>query len=580
MAVLTQRIFVCAALLASGACGSTPVTSSDAALARNFSLEVQNPPGDSIGLDYSDSVTLRVRYLDDNQAPIRGEGISFTLLGDEQDSTGGASLSSEAALTDDLGIARVDLVVGAERVNFRVQASAANSPSVLFFIQVSDQGFSAVTIAPSHEGPRDESIYDRVELRIFGDSDVDCATFDIDNVPESMFPPRSLTSFAPTATFPNLPADTGYTVVGWTEIGTSRALAVGCLSLSSEKLRSGSSFSAALAITDKPFMMPSVMQLTTDIDVSALASTNTAQQQWQALSCPLGRAQLLLDCMADAQFPDGLLDCDGESQTALSAAMVERRGIVDGDGCRPPLDELGAESLDALLDTALSGWPDDAELQSLVSGRQSVLGELTVHSRLEPLSETIAVHRLLAADLGNYNVDLVATDRPTLEASSVPYSLEAEPTLSLAQHGFTLRFGEIAADAFEILGLVPANASQEGLVLGTKLIAGLSIGANSGCNALELFVCNELSLEPACADRCIEISASLDTSLASWLGDLQSTTGMDYAISINADTFDDDNDLILDSISASISGVVVEIEAQAVPATVIGVSGAAQSLGM
>ena len=115
---------------------------------------------------------------------------------------------------------------------------------------------------------------------------------------------------------------------------------------------------------------------------------------------PLGRAQLLLDCLADAQVADAIMDCDGESESPLSLAMAPRRGLVDALGCRGATDGGGASSLDSQLAQALDGWPTDAELSALTQGRHSILDVLRIQSRLRAQSTTVASHRILEAELG------------------------------------------------------------------------------------------------------------------------------------------------------------------------------------
>jgi hypothetical protein len=187
----------------------------------NYSLEVLTPPGDSIGLDFSGTSALRVRYLDDQGQALVNQTVEFNLLDSGSESTGGASLSSADARTDEMGIAEIDLVAGAQRVNYRVEASAAQAPSVLFYIQVSDQGFVNLEITSAHEGPRNPDNYAKVQLRIYANNPQNCSEIDFDNLPQSFLQPRSQDQIGDVSEFVNLPADDAYLVLAWAESGAT-----------------------------------------------------------------------------------------------------------------------------------------------------------------------------------------------------------------------------------------------------------------------------------------------------------------------------------------------------------------------
>lgn len=563
------------------ACGDNGSAGSDASVSTNYTLEILNPPGDSIGLDFSGGSPLRVRYLDNKGSPLAGEHVDFGLLDSGSESTGGASLSSADAKTDELGIARIDLVAGAERVNFRVEARAPRAPSVLFYIQVSDQGFIDLQITSAHEGARDPSSYERIQLRIYEANQLDCVDVDVDDPPQSLFPPRTQGAVGDVSVFQNLAADEAYTLIAWAEIAEGRALASSCLTLPAERLRSGRTFSAVMTVVDRAYQLEQNLKLETLIDLTPVTATLPGSEAWRSLRCPLGRAQLLLDCLADAQVGDGLMDCDGESASPLSTNLALRRGTLDAEGCRPALDGQGADSIDALLEAALdsatAGWPTNAERSALADGYNSLTSELRIFSKLTPGSPAAANHRLLEATLGTETSDLVNSDRPVIESTGIPLQLSAEPTLALASHGFTLRYDDLANDAFDIVALAPANVSGLGASLGSELMTGIQIAAATGCPALEDFVCTELSQAATCANQCAGIAAGLDTLLAGWLPALQST-GMDYQLRLAATLSDDDNDLRVNSIAAdstidaaSVSvTMTTDIDTQLLPAQVSG----------
>lgn len=553
-----------------GACGDDLKAVADSGLQRTTQLKILAPPGDSIGLTFSGSARLRVLYLDDEGRPIVGGKAEFKLVSSSGESTGGASLSSTSTVTDELGIARVDLLSGAERVNFRVEVSAPQAPPVLFYIQVSQQGFTNLQVHSAHEGPRDPESYDRIQLRIYSQTEVSCTTLDFDELPPSVFPSRTQSAVGESSTFANLAADESYTVIAWGEIEDGRPLASGCLDLAADKLRSGSTLTASLAVIDRSYELTEPLLVNMEIDLSALRNGLPGESYWRILACPLGRAQLLLSCLADAQSSDGTLDCDSESASPLSTAMTPRRGVVDGDGCRGALDDSGAMSLEAALDQALNGWPSDAELASLVQGRSAVLDTLHLSSRLQRSGVGIVSHRLLEAQLGSFTLDLVSSDRPVIEVTGLPVSINAAPLLGVSSHGFTLRFGDLAAQAYEELALQPADVSARADSLGAEFISGLSIGAQSGCLAIESFVCGQLSLPASCADACGAISTPLSELLFQWLPALVAT-GVDYRLATQASILDMNNDLRIDGLEAFGDDISIELVAaegsESLPAT-------------
>jgi hypothetical protein len=539
-------------LLGPAGCGDDGGAGADAGTTSNYSLEILTPPGDSIGLDFSGTTTLRVRYLDDQGQPLPNEIVAFNLLDSGDESTGGASLSAADNRTDAMGIAEIDLVAGAERVNYRVQASATQAPSVLFYIQVSDQGFVNLQIHSAHEGPRDPTAYLKVQLRIYANHAGGCEGIDFDNLPQSFLQPRTQDQIGDVSEFVNLPAEDAYTVLAYAEIDGIRPLAVTCLTLPADRLRSGRTFSAVMSLVDRHYEFEQPLDVETIVDLTPVTSTLVGANAWRQLRCPFGHAELLLDCLADAQATDGLMDCDGSSTSALSTGLDARRGMLDADGCRLALDSGGASSIDALLqaelDTATSS-PSPAERSALADGYAALTESIRITSLLTATSAGTADHRLLEATLGTETTDLLASDRPVVESVGVPFLLDAQPLLGLTNHAFTLRYGEIASSHYETLALVPANLGGLGATLGDTFMTGIAIDAATGCGALETFVCNELSLPGTCADQCSGVASELNTLLAGWQTSLQSS-GVDFELGFAATLPADDNNLRIDSISA------------------------------
>ncbi len=559
-----RPLLLCAlALPAAYGCGSA-AGGTDAGATQNDVLSVLDPPGDSIGLDFSGTATLRVQLATPEGAPVANVPVTFTIVETGSESAGGSGLSSTEERTNTIGIASVDLVAGAERVNFRVEASAAGATSAIFFIQVSDQGFSNARIRTAHEGPRDAGSYDIVELRIYDDRDWLCETIDLGEPAESLYPPHTQPTLGSESQFNNLAVGRGYTVIAWAQAGESSTVqATGCLHLPANRLQSGSDIEALLPVSDLSYALPDLLLVETTVDLAPLAETLSGASLWNTLACPFGRAHLLLDCLPDAQSDDGSFDCIAEAPSVLRDTLAGRRGLLDAEGCRTAQTEGGQASIDAELDEALGGWPSDEELTALLDGRNASLGTLELTSELSQAVQLVAEHSLVSCELGGLETNLVESTRPILTAPSVPVELGADPRLRLDSHGFTLRYGELASGAFEVLGLSPANISGQADRIGTEFLSTLSIDALSGCPALEAFVCSEVGAAPECADACSAIAPALDVLLHGWLDDLD-VSGLDVRIEVDAETADANRDLVVERFEGD-AEVVIETSNGPVP---------------
>ncbi|MGB0646014.1 MAG: hypothetical protein ACPGQS_02505 [Bradymonadia bacterium] len=93
---------------------------------------------------------LRVAY-DVNQTPLPGQGITFKLLTQNavatpNNSVDGSSLLSQAAQTDDNGVAVARVRIGAVETNFIIEASAAEASPVRWRVAVGNAGVGAFSV--------------------------------------------------------------------------------------------------------------------------------------------------------------------------------------------------------------------------------------------------------------------------------------------------------------------------------------------------------------------------------------------------------------------------------------------------
>ncbi len=534
----------------------------DAGTGDKRSLTILDPPGEEIGLSYSSRITLYVRYQREGGGVIRGEEVRFALEANRPgESTSGATLSATTALTDSAGAASVELFSGAQDARFRLSVDARNASTVYFFVSVAQGGFAAVNVEPTHAGWRTAEELARVEVRLYASAFVSCDTLDIDAPPNSAYPARGLDGFGAAVSFQNVTARQPHTVVAWAQTaGSATPVAVGCLPLDGAQLPP-SRVRTTLLVRDRDPILPAALPVFTTLDLAPVAAAIEAAgatAAWDVLACPAGPGQLLLDCALDAAAPDDALDCVVGSRDDLVDAVAAQRGPVDASGCRGATLE-GAPSLDARLTEAVAeDWPTGAALDSLVVARARVAAALVVNSVLMPLGPGAVAHHLTTARVlageEPFALDLAASSRPVIAAMPVGTALDGN-LLTVAPHGFTLRYAAIATSAFAALGLGPAGVTTDARALGQALVAAVrdATGDATGCAALSRLVCAAIGEGASClAAACEDAIPAMDTALAAWIDAVDgSASGLDFELAGTAVLLDSDGDLVVDGLGVA-----------------------------
>jgi hypothetical protein len=502
----------------------------------DFVLAILNPPTDSVGLAFAAQATLRVAYLDDQRVPIAGGRVSFAIEGDAKGSTLGAA----QATTDGQGVAQVFVVAGAARTSFRVTAAADHALPATFYVTVSDIGFAALEITPRHVGARTGTT--AVELRLYG-SDTPCAGLAASGPPPSPFPSRTVADFGATAGYTNLGVTDGYTVLGWARDDAGHVLASGCLDLAAAQIHAGATLYFDLPVADVPAALLPAYLVVSSYDLSSLGSgLVSASSFWKAAGCPLGAAQLLLDCAIDALDGGDALDCSGVGSSGPAQALAAKRAPLDASGCRPvtpgALDDLVQAAL-----TANAGAPA-AQLAASRTVLQGLLSTLTVTSQLTPHG-TAVDEQLLTAALGAgaspFREDLVATSRPVLLASA---SLAVGPTtLTVGPAGFTLRLGALLGDGFQARAI-----AADPTALGTAIVTAAATGGGTGCDVVSQVACSAAGLSDTCLrDACTTAVPALDAGLGRPFSRL-TASGTDFARAGSATLIDADHDITAEAL--------------------------------
>lgn len=559
-------VFWCG-LVGAPACGDdTPPPGADAGVP-DTRLRILDT-GDDLGLSYNERMTLRVRYENDLGEVLAGEPVEFSLVatGVEED-TVGSTLSLATAVTDSEGVASVDLVAGPENASFRVAVDARDAPTQFFFIEISDGGFARLRITPVHDGWRAMDGFSRIEVRLYRPSQVTCAELNIDEPPVSFSPVRSLDGFGGTVEYQNVAAGQPQIVVAWAQIGESNARsAYGCVDIGTGQLPTGT-VEFAVVMSDRALRAEDAPVRTRfDLsDVVAYVRAVGADRSWRHLACPAGPGQLLLDCTLDALVADGNLDCRPEADSSLSMAIEARRGAKAADGCRPANDAGGEPALDQMVTDAVAAggqFPIGESLATLLTARTEIAAGFILETRLSTLAnngtESALSHRLAVAEVvltdGESSViELFESSRPVVLQSPVASTWQG-PHAVLSEHEFTLRYGQVAAQAFTELALQPAGVADRADTLGTLLADSVDDASTQGCEALSEIVCTDIGQSSQCLSAaCAQGAAALDGRLTGWWR-IMAADGSDFQMAGSLFAVDDDGDLAIETWSPPQAG--------------------------
>lgn len=530
----------------------------------NKRLVILTPPGDDPGLSYNERVTLQVRYENDLAESVSGEPVEFSLTADGPgEDTAGSTLSASSAIANADGVARVDLVAGAQDATFRVSVEARDAPTQYFYVEISDGGFARLRITPVHEGWRSLSSFGEVQVRLYRQSQVRCADLNIDELPLSLSPPRSLDEFGGTLEFQSVGAGRAQTVVAWAQaFGAQARVSMGCVELGAEQLPPGL-IEFQLVVSDRPLLADDAPVFTSfDLSpiVEQLAQMN-AFRPWRVLVCDAGPGQLLLDCAIDALVDDGDVDCVIAGASDLADRIAARRGQLDESGCRALEDEQGGASLDAEVSVLIAQgeyFPVEDALEVVLGIRDDIDRGFALDSRLTTLGDHVFEHRLhaLRAVTGSgemFDLELAATDRPVLVQRPLTASWRA-PVFTLTTHAFTARYGAFKRRAFTALALAPLGLEKRATSLGSALAASVVADPLSGCAALSEHVCSGALESADCLlAACEQGALALDAALTAWWRAFD-IDGFDLSIAGSLRARDDDGDRVIEAVEQAADG--------------------------
>jgi hypothetical protein len=342
-------------------------------------------------------------------------------------------------------------------------------------------------------------------------------------------------------------------------------------------LRDGRELALTIKLNDLPLTVAGDYALTSKIVLpKANRPLADAVKPWgELVSCTYGPAQRLLDCTLDAIDGSDPLDCLIAAPSGKTLALMAERGTLSA-GCRGAVNPRKTDSLEKLLTAAMNA----AGLGKLTSAASTVEARAaSVLSGLE-LTSTLTIHATAggSAGGGTGTVKVVTSHRletvlfrddksaatfkvadvglPQWLASPVAGSVDAKRRLTLAEHGFSLRYGLLARQALGELVLDPlgleADAAKQASALAeltTTTISGRGKTVQ-GCAAIDAVVCQAARLSPgclgkACADGLKALAVGLDAGFKQLDG-----KQTDLTLVGTAQLVDTNGDLVVDGIGS------------------------------
>jgi hypothetical protein len=526
----------------------------------------QVPPGGT--------ATLGFQVTGPTGAPVPGATVTFAIVEDPSTPDAkaeGATLAAASATTDAQGACGVRITAGLATA-FLVRASSANATADVLVVVIAAGQAGAVDVAPFFpvpDGAHAAAVAASIDILFFDNRS--CGDLDVRDPPTPVRTPVSVIvnpGAVPVASFSSLATNAAYAIVGRARDGHGSIRALGCVDLPGRALVPGGSVQIALPLVDAGPDPIGTYAATSPLPIAPpLAAAATIGATWSDLTdCPLDPAQLWLDCAIDALGtggPDDPLDCVPATSPGGDGALGDALGALRGaplpgpdgapSGCRGSKTASGATSVDATL-AGMFGSPVPSTIVKLsAAGADAahVFDNLQLRSTLDvragdTLAAAIVTHTLTSVVFGmpsaTAEVSLVTLGLPVLSATTT--GVITDDTLTIAQHGFTVRLGSAARVGFGLTALarrgLPTDAT--GVVAAIAGLAHTDDGNHTGCVALDAVLCPRVAraagcLVTACATGLNALAARLDASFEAADG-----TGLDLYLAGSApllETHDD-----------------------------------------
>ncbi len=465
-------------------------------------------PTAPVGLHYGEQATLLFRYRAQGQAMA---GVTLSLHIDSDNT--GATLSGDVIVTNDRGEASVLLTAGAAEAAFHVICSAALADDLSIDITVSKNpfgNFDALIDATQVPG---NVVAVTAEL-VVGSS---CAALPPTQKPIPALRQETASDRQAVLAFPVLLVQP-YSLIGRAEDASNRLLAYACVNLPDELLRSGVQATVSVPLS---LVFPSpVGTYTLNLSVT---STVLPPLLWQELGCENGLGQVLTDAILQTLPP-------ADADLAMQISML--RTPPDESGCRGSNSKPDAD-LQALLTATNAG----ATLVPVAVDGAALQSSMALTSQLKVSAATsqdiIGTHTLSTATLST------STHTGSYDLSTLPVPSAADllltqngTALTVPQHTLTLRLPALWRQALDDLVLMPRGVMMTPQQLFASAVASAQSGAYSSCGAVELVLCNGVTL-PCLGNLkgpCTTAAAAVAQDLSSALDD--AAPGFDLWLSL------------------------------------------------
>lgn len=516
------RLALVLAALAGGACGSTPEAVIPATTPRSLAATPEQ-----ISLKPGDTGSARFELRGPTGALLPGQQVTFAIV-DSPDTPGveaqGATLTNTVAVTDAAGIAEARVTAGMPTI-FAVRASSANATAEVSVLVAADGAPGAVDVAPFFVVPagRAASVAATIQVYLYvGDT---CAKIPQRGQPRQTRFSRSIPAGNAVVRYNVVNAPVSYAILGRALDPNGAVRAIGCTDLPGPALVAGGTVQVPLALADVGPDPAGSYAATSELEIAPpLAAAETIAATWRDLTdCALDPAQVWLDCTIDAlggASDADPLDCVPATAPGGDGALGDALGALRGaflsgpDGkptaCRGSKTTTGTLSADATA-MGLFGSPlplplvrleaaaddaarlfDDTKLRSTMEIQQGATArDVVVSHTLTELVFTVPG--------ATSEVALQALGLPVLSAVAAG-SIDDDDVLTIAQHGFTVRLGTAAREAFGTLGLSRRGLppTTKGLVAAIAALAHSDDQALAGCAALDAALCPRLLKDAGC----------------------------------------------------------------------------------
>ncbi len=513
-------------------------------------------PGRDVGLFAGGEVKLVVRLEDDQGGGRAGRAVTFSLVGEPA----GSVLDRTDRITDDQGLASVNLRAGWTAASFSVEVSAQRVAPVRFDVVVGEAGFGHLQLTLSVE----EGSSGRAPTTLGLYLDTPCARISASSVPAKT---RTLEDFDAAALFEFLPVDRFISVMAKTSPDDRGRVQTGCIDVPTGTLRKNLTLNGTVVLTAAVPSLGEGYFLETRLALAPSSGTRLAAALGEVRrlgECSYGPASLLVDCLVSSlSHPDVVgeeLDCTGDAVGDLAQSLDRARGVVDGR-CRSDEDGQGRQGIEALLTEQVADSAMVTRVRSLVSA-DIEMTNLTLRSYLGVHSTAAGnwagIHRMVSAwitDAGSQAaVSLNELGSPGLTARDVlvtPLS-GTNGLVAFGRQEFVLDLS-LVLERVVCRWLFDSEADEE-LVSGFARYFGSTAGdPQEACIQIDAALCAKLGRESGCLGSSCEVA--LEAWAARWDRAFESARAdrtPDFVFDAGrASLVDRDGDLTAESIGTS-----------------------------